>query len=70
MIVNLLSMLIGVLGLGFAFYQHRQRTRMESVVKDTLRRLAGDIRVIYSNATGRTSTFAALGVCLLKPIRI
>ena len=50
MIVNWLGVVIGILGIGFAFYERRQRTKMESVVGDTLRRLAGDIRVIFSNA--------------------
>jgi hypothetical protein len=49
-IVNVLGILVGLLGLGYAVYEHSQRTKMESVVRDTPRRLAGDMWVIFSNA--------------------
>ena len=39
-----------LLGLAFALYERRQRTKMESVVRETLRRLAGEMRVMFSNA--------------------
>lgn len=45
-----ISTIVGILGFVFAVYQHRQRTEVESVIKDTLRRLAGLMRVVHSNA--------------------
>ena len=41
---------IGVVGIAFALYEYRKRTRVESIVKDALRRLAGAMRVVHSNA--------------------
>ena len=70
MIVNWLGVVIGILGIGFAFYECRQRTKMESVVVDTLRRLAGDIRVIFSNANWTDQHLRTVGHLSLKPIRI
>jgi len=61
MIVNWLGVVIGILGIGFAFYERRQRTKMESVVGDTLRRLAGDIRVIFSNANWTNQHLRTVG---------
>jgi hypothetical protein len=47
---NWIGVVIGIIGLGFAAYEYYQRTRVEAVVKDTLRRLAGEMRVVFSNA--------------------
>jgi hypothetical protein len=41
---------ISVISLLFAVYEWRQRSKTESVMRDMLRRLAGDVRVVYSNA--------------------
>jgi hypothetical protein len=50
MIATWIGGIFGIMSLAFAVYEHRQRTRLESVVRDTLRRLAGEMRVLYSNA--------------------
>jgi hypothetical protein len=50
MMATWIGIIIGVISVAFALYERRQRTRVESVVRDTLRRLAGEMRVIYSNA--------------------
>jgi hypothetical protein len=50
MIAKWIGPVFGFLGLLFAVYQYRQRARMESVVRDTLQRLAGEMRVVFSNA--------------------
>jgi hypothetical protein len=50
MIGTWIGVIIGVISIAFALYERSQRIRVESVVKDTLRRLAGEMRVIYSNA--------------------
>ena len=50
MIGTWIGVVIGVIGLAFAFYEHRQHARVEAVVRDTLRRLAGDVSVMFSNA--------------------
>jgi hypothetical protein len=42
--------LIGLIGLAFAVYQYRKRARLETVTKNALRRLAGEVNVVYSNA--------------------
>jgi hypothetical protein len=52
---------IGILGLAFAVYQYRQRARVESVVKDTLRRLAGVMRVVHPNANWVDSHLRIVG---------
>jgi hypothetical protein len=49
-VVNWAGAIIGMIGLVFAVQQYRERTRVEAVIKDTLRRLAGEIKVVYSNA--------------------
>jgi hypothetical protein len=41
---------IAFIALLFALYEYRKRTRVETVVRNTLRRLAGDIKVVYQNA--------------------
>jgi hypothetical protein len=49
-IPNWTGSIIGIVSISFAVYQYRQRARVESVVRDTLRRLAGLLRVVHSNA--------------------
>jgi len=61
MIANWVSILIGAIGLVFAAYEYRQRTKMESVVRDALRRLAGEMRVIYSNASWTNQHLRTVG---------
>jgi hypothetical protein len=41
---------IAFVALLFAIYERRERTRVETIVRNTLRRLAGDIKVVYQNA--------------------
>jgi hypothetical protein len=50
MIATWLGIIITIISTAFAVYEYRQRTRVESVVRDTLRRLAGEMRVVFSNA--------------------
>lgn len=66
MIVNWIGIVIGVLGLAFAAYQHSQRARVESVVRDTLRRLAGEMRVVFSNANWADLHFRNIGFMYLE----
>jgi hypothetical protein len=47
---DLISIAVGVIGLTLAFYQYRQRVRVETILRDNLRRLAGEVSVMYSNA--------------------
>src|ERR1700733_13277418 len=56
-----IGVVIGVAGLFFAIYEWRQREKLESVVRDMLRRLAGDIRVIHSNAHWTDSHLRNIG---------
>jgi hypothetical protein len=51
MIGTWLGVIVGVISIAFAIYERSQRIRVESVVRNTLRRLAGEMRVVYSNAT-------------------
>ena len=48
--IALAGAVIGVGGIVFAIYEHRQRAKVESVVRDNLRRLAGVVKVVFSNA--------------------
>ena len=50
MTVNWIGIAIGIIGIAFAVYERRERAKVEAVVKDTLRRLAGEMRVMFSNA--------------------
>lgn len=61
MIANGVGIVIGIASISFAVYQHRQRVRVESVVRETLRRLAGDIRVVQMNATWANSHLRNVG---------
>jgi hypothetical protein len=61
MSTNWIGPVIGFIGLVFAVYQYYQRTRVESVVRDTLRRLAGEIRVVFSNANWADLHFRNIG---------
>jgi hypothetical protein len=61
-----IGVLVGITGLGFALYEHRQRTRVEDIVRDTLRRLAGDVEVIYSNAYWADLHFRNIGYRLTE----
>lgn len=49
-VVGIIGVVITCIALGFAIYEHQQRTRVETVVRNTLRRLAGEVRVVFSNA--------------------
>ena len=50
MIANWIGIIITIISTAFAVYEYRQRVRVESVVRDTLQRLAGEMRVVFSNA--------------------
>src|SRR5271165_5233411 len=67
MIANWIGVIIGALGLAFALYEYFQRVRVESVVKDTLQRLAGKMRVVYSNAYWADLHFRNIGFMYLEP---
>jgi hypothetical protein len=58
---------IGVLSLLFALYEWRQRSKIESVMRDTLRRLAGDVQVVYSNAHWADSHCRSIAKSLVEP---
>lgn len=62
--IGALGVLIGILGLALAYYQHRQRTRVEKVVRDILRRLAGEVKVVFSNANWADTHFRSIGYLL------
>lgn len=51
MIGTWIGVVFGAISIAFGFYERSQRIRVESVVRNTLRRLAGEMRVVYSNAT-------------------
>jgi hypothetical protein len=60
-IVNLIGIGIGLLGFAFAIYERFQRVRVESIVRDTLRRLAGDMRVVFVNANWTNHHLRSVG---------
>jgi hypothetical protein len=45
-----ISVILGAASVVFALYEWRKRVKLEKVVRDTLSRLAGDVRVTSSNA--------------------
>ena len=58
--------IIGAIGLAFAYYQYQKRAKLESVVQDALRRLAGDMRVLFSNASWADLHFRKIGYMLTQ----
>jgi hypothetical protein len=48
--VTWISALVGIAGLIFAYIQYQQRIRVENILRNSLRRLAGTVRVIAWNA--------------------
>ena len=57
-------MVVGIIGLIFAVYEHWQRTKVEHILRDTLRRLAGVVRVVFSNANWADTHFRNIGSLL------
>lgn len=45
-----IGVVVSAFGVLIALYEWKQRSKAESVMRDTLRRLAGDIQVVFSNA--------------------
>jgi hypothetical protein len=60
--------LIGLTGLLFAIYQYYRRAKVELVVKDIFRRLAGDIRTVHENALRADTHFRNIGFEFAKGI--
>jgi hypothetical protein len=52
---------IAAISLAFAYIQYRQRIRVQTVVRDTLRRLAGEVNVVFSNAEWADLHFRKIG---------
>lgn len=61
-----LGVLLAIAGIAFAVYQHSQRIRVEKVSRDTLRRLAGTIRVIHLSANWADSHLRNAGKLLAE----
>lgn len=59
--LGIIGIVIGVTGLGFAYYEYRQRTRVETIVRDLLRGVAGSVRVVFANANWADIHFRNLG---------
>jgi hypothetical protein len=49
-VASLLGALVGVIAAGFAVFEYRKRVKTEQLTKAILRHLAGDLRVVFSNA--------------------
>jgi hypothetical protein len=58
---------VSSLGVLIALYEWRQRSKAERVMRDTLRRLAGDIQVVYSNAHWAESHCRNIAKSLTEP---
>jgi len=65
---NWIGVAIGVIGvvitcvaLRFAIDERRQRIKVETVVRNTLRRLAGEVKVVYQNANWAEVHFRVSG---------
>lgn len=67
MIATWLGTIVGVISIAFGIYERRQRIRVESVVRDTLRRLAGEMRVVHSNAKWVDSHLRKVGHSFAGP---
>ena len=58
---------IGIAAFIFAVYERQQRTRVEKVVRDTLRSVAGSIRVVFANANWADSHLRKIGNLFTEP---
>lgn len=58
---NWIGVAITCIALVFAIYERWQRTRMETIVRNTLRGLAGSVRVVFSNANWTDLHFRTIG---------
>jgi hypothetical protein len=65
-IPNWTGSVIGIISFAFALYQYRKRVRVESVVRDTLRRLAGLLRVVHSNANWTDTHLRNVGYLFIE----
>jgi|SRR6185437_10093883 len=64
---NWIGVVIGVVSILFALNERRERTKAEHVVRDTLRRLAGEVKVVFSNANWADIHFRKIGYLLAEP---
>jgi hypothetical protein len=64
---NWLGIALTVLGLLFGLYERRERIKTSSVMRDTLRRLAGDTQVVYSNANWAEMHCRKIAKSLMEP---
>src|ERR1700726_1492920 len=62
-----IGMVLAVAGLAFAFYEYRKRTRVETITKNMLRRLAGEMRVIFANANWTDGHLRKIGHLFAQP---
>jgi hypothetical protein len=60
-VIGIISVVITCVALGFAIYERQERTKVETVVRNTLRRLAGDIKVVYQDANWAENHFRRIG---------
>jgi len=59
---------IGIIGLVFALYERHERAKIETAIREHLRRLAGNISVMYSNANWSDIHYRHIGSGLSEDI--
>jgi hypothetical protein len=60
-LIGIAGLIIGVISLIFAYYQYAQRIRVEKVVRDMLRGVAGGVRVVFANANWADTHLRKIG---------
>jgi hypothetical protein len=64
---NWISVAIGVIGILFGVYERRQRTKVQNIGRDILRRLAGEVKVVFSNANWADMHYRNIGYLFAQP---
>jgi len=63
---NWIGVAIGFIALLFAVYEYRQRTKVERIVRNLLRGVAGSVRVVYANANWADIHFRNIGYMFVE----
>jgi len=61
-----IGVFVGIVGVLFAIYERWQRTRVETIVRNLLRGVAGSVRVVFANANWADIHFRNIGYMFVE----